>query len=194
MLFFKKAGVSLLKNLEICINFCNRTSNLKQPKYSSKLETSTRSMPLESPAMTMFSQSTRSQMDKLFCSRRYKLLLIKHFNHYNCLLLYSFSISYVMLHNIFSIQGGEKIIFDGELTVDNLKTFIFVESLPAIVEFNQETAQIIFGGQIKSHLLVFLSREAGHFEKYTPELEKPSKDYRGKVSLFTNIYYFFFVH
>jgi len=57
--------------------------------------------------------------------------------------------------------------------------------LPVVVEFNQETAQKIFSGDIKSHLLVFLSKEAGHFEKYVEEIQEPAKKYRGEVLFVT---------
>lgn len=56
-----------------------------------------------------------------------------------------------------------------------------MHSLPLIVEFNQDTAQKIFNGDIKSHLLIFLSKEEGHFEKYIEGIKEPAKKYRGEV-------------
>jgi len=55
--------------------------------------------------------------------------------------------------------------------------------LPPIIEFNQETAQKIFGGQIKSHLLLFLSTKEGHFEKFVDNITPVAKEFRGKVNL-----------
>lgn len=77
------------------------------------------------------------------------------------------------------------VVFEGELDVKNLQHFITVNALPLIVEFNQETAQKIFGGEIKSHLLVFLSKEAGHFEKYVEGIKEPAKGFRGEVLFVT---------
>lgn len=62
-----------------------------------------------------------------------------------------------------------------------MQNFISIHALPLIVEFNQDTAQKIFSGDIKSHLLVFLSKEAGHFEKYVDGIKEPAKKYRGEV-------------
>lgn len=59
--------------------------------------------------------------------------------------------------------------------------------MPLVVEFNQDTAQKIFSGDIKSHLLVFLSKEADHFEKYVEKIQEPAKKYRGEVWKFIYI-------
>ncbi|XP_015178651.1 PREDICTED: protein disulfide-isomerase [Polistes dominula] len=80
-------------------------------------------------------------------------------------------------------EGKNK--YDGELTFENVKNFINIYSLPIIVDFNQDTAQKIFGGSVKSHLLAFLSKEAGHFEKYVDEIKKPAQEFRGKVLFVT---------
>lgn len=49
--------------------------------------------------------------------------------------------------------------FEGEeFSEDALKSWVFVQSMPTIVEFSHETASKIFGGQIKYHLLLFLSK------------------------------------
>ncbi|KAL6265175.1 hypothetical protein P5V15_005260 [Pogonomyrmex californicus] len=78
-----------------------------------------------------------------------------------------------------------KAVFDGELTATAVQNFISVYSLPLVVEFNQDTAQKIFSGDIKSHLLLFLSKEAGHIEKYVEVIQEPAKKYRGEVLFVT---------
>ncbi|XP_012527673.1 protein disulfide-isomerase [Monomorium pharaonis] len=78
-----------------------------------------------------------------------------------------------------------KVVFDGELTTAAVQNFISVYSLPLVVEFNQDTAQKIFSGDIKSHLLVFLSKEAGHFEKYVDGIQEPAKKFRGEILFVT---------
>jgi len=68
-----------------------------------------------------------------------------------------------------------------DITADNLKAFIAKYSLPLIVEFNQDTAQKIFGGEIKSHLLMFLSKKSEDYEKHTEAAKGVAKDQRGKI-------------
>lgn len=83
-----------------------------------------------------------------------------------------------------SFQFDEKIVpFKNELSnVEDVKKFIFVHSLPPVIEFNQETAQKIFGGQIKSHLLLFLSKKEGHFDTLIEDIKPVANDFRGKVN------------
>ncbi|XP_006624866.1 protein disulfide-isomerase [Apis dorsata] len=75
--------------------------------------------------------------------------------------------------------------FNEELDVKKLQNFISVHSLPLVVDFNQDTVQKIFSGDIKSHLLVFLSKEAGHFEEYVDKIKEPAKKFRGEVLFVT---------
>lgn len=76
--------------------------------------------------------------------------------------------------------------YEGEPTEAAIKQFINVQSMPLIVDFNHDTAQKIFGGEIKSHLLFFVSKEAGHFEKHAVPLRELAKQHREKV-LFVSI-------
>jgi len=69
--------------------------------------------------------------------------------------------------------------------VEDVKKFIFIHSLPPVIEFNQETAQKIFGGQIKSHLLLFLSKKEGHFDKYIEDIKPVATQFRGKIVFVT---------
>lgn len=72
--------------------------------------------------------------------------------------------------------------YEGELSLPKLQNFITVQSLPLIVDFNAETSQKIFSGEIKNHLLVFLSKSAGHFDKYVEGIKEPAKNFRGEVN------------
>ncbi|KAK5642342.1 hypothetical protein RI129_008509 [Pyrocoelia pectoralis] len=75
--------------------------------------------------------------------------------------------------------------FEGELTVKNLKKFLSTESLPLLVEFNHETAQKIFGGEIKSHLLLFLSKSNDETAKIEEAARSVAKPFREKVLFVT---------
>jgi protein disulfide-isomerase A1 len=70
---------------------------------------------------------------------------------------------------------------EGEITEKNIKKFVTSQSLPLVVEFNHETAQKIFGGDIKSHLLMFLSQQDGHVDKYIEGAREVAKEFREKV-------------
>ncbi|KAK7590158.1 hypothetical protein V9T40_001771 [Parthenolecanium corni] len=75
--------------------------------------------------------------------------------------------------------------YTGDVSEEALKSFVFLQSLPLVVEFNHETATKIFGGEIKSHFLLFLSKKEGHFDKYLENAQKVAKDYRDKVLFVT---------
>lgn len=57
--------------------------------------------------------------------------------------------------------------------------------MPLIVEFNHESAQKIFGGDIKSHLLMFVSKEAETFEKIADQVKETAKKFRNEVLFVT---------
>lgn len=79
-----------------------------------------------------------------------------------------------------------KVVFEGDATEETVKKFVTSQSLPLVVEFNHDSAQKIFGGEIKSHLLLFLSKEGGNLEKYTEVARNVAKNYRDQV-LFVSI-------
>lgn len=78
-----------------------------------------------------------------------------------------------------------KSVYDGESTEEAIKKFVTVQSMPLIVDFNHDSAQKIFGGDIKSHLLMFISKEAGHIEKYAQPAKDLAKQFRDKVLFVT---------
>ncbi|RZC35834.1 protein disulfide-isomerase [Asbolus verrucosus] len=78
-----------------------------------------------------------------------------------------------------------KVVFEGDATEKNIKKFVAGNSLPLIVEFNHETAQKIFGGDIKSHLLLFLNKGEDHFEKVTEAARSVAKPFKEQVLFVT---------
>jgi protein disulfide-isomerase A1 len=73
-----------------------------------------------------------------------------------------------------------------DLTEEAITKFVKSAALPLIIDFNHETAQKVFGGEIRSHVLLFLSKEAGHYDKYLPTQKLLAPQYKDKV-LFVSI-------
>lgn len=78
-----------------------------------------------------------------------------------------------------------KAAFEGEISEAAVKKFVTTNALPLIVEFNHETAQKIFGGEIKSHLLLFLAKGEEHFDKVVEEARSVAKPFREQVLFVT---------
>lgn len=79
-----------------------------------------------------------------------------------------------------------KAVYDGKFEDADIKKFVNRQAIPLVVDFNHDSAQKIFGGEIKSHLLLFLSKEAGDFEKYAEPAKEIAKAFREKI-LFVSI-------
>ncbi|XP_069161870.1 protein disulfide-isomerase isoform X2 [Procambarus clarkii] len=78
-----------------------------------------------------------------------------------------------------------KNVYEGEVTEAGVTKFVAANSLPLVVDFNHETASKIFGGEIKSHLLVFLSKEAGHYDSHLEACKNAAKGFKGQVLFVT---------
>jgi protein disulfide-isomerase A1 len=96
------------------------------------------------------------------------------------------------LFNELKVTGDEGVIlykkfdegenrFEGQLNEEELRKFIHSNQLALVSEFNQETAQKIFGGDIKVHNLLFASKKAGQYEDLLKEFREAAKSYRGRV-------------
>jgi len=79
-----------------------------------------------------------------------------------------------------------KAVYSGEATLDAVKKFVQTESLPLVVDFNHDTAQKIFGGDIKSHLLLFLSQGAENYETLLGNAKAVASPFRDRI-LFVSI-------
>jgi protein disulfide-isomerase A1 len=94
-------------------------------------------------------------------------------------------------------MGGKKIVlykkFDdgsaayaGDMKAEDLQKFIHAESLPLVSEFNQDSAAKIFGGEIKSHNLMFVDKADESYEKVLAAFKEAAAKYKGKL-LFVHI-------
>lgn len=89
-------------------------------------------------------------------------------------------------HKYYLFQFDEgKSVFEGEASEEAIKNFIQTNALPLLVEFNHETAQKIFGGEIKSHLLLFLSKSDDSFEKISEAARSIAKPFKDRVLFVT---------
>lgn len=71
--------------------------------------------------------------------------------------------------------------FDGELTKENLLAFVKANQLPLVIEFTEQTAPKIFGGDIKSHILMFLPKAASDFQDKMDQFKKAAEGFKGKI-------------
>lgn len=86
---------------------------------------------------------------------------------------------------LFKKFDEEQVAYEGDVSEANLKKFIQSNSLPLLVEFNHETAQKIFGGEIKSHLLLFLNKGDESYEKVAEAARSVAKPFREQVLFVT---------
>ena len=63
-------------------------------------------------------------------------------------------------------------VYEGSIDKPAMMEFIQRYSVPLVVEFNHETAQKIFRGLVKSHLLLFLNKSSDDFEGATAMAKK----------------------
>merc|ERR1712180_246719 len=83
-----------------------------------------------------------------------------------------------------TFDDGRAVLSEG-ITEEAVASFIAGESLPLVVDFNQETAQKIFSGDIKSHLLAFLSAKADSYADDVAMLQGIAKENKGKMLFVT---------
>merc|ERR1712141_88562 len=79
---------------------------------------------------------------------------------------------------IFKKFDDAKVAFKGEFNADNIRTFVRAESIPLVTEFNDESAPKIFGGDVKSHILLFISKTAETFKETIDGFKDVAKQFK----------------
>ncbi|XP_072167834.1 protein disulfide-isomerase 2-like [Diadema setosum] len=74
-----------------------------------------------------------------------------------------------------------KNVFEGELTAASLTSFIGRNSLPLVVEFGDEMAPKIFGGEIKVHNLLFVKKAADNYQTIYDQFLAAAATFKGEV-------------
>lgn len=75
--------------------------------------------------------------------------------------------------------------YTGELKSEEIAAFVKANSLPLVVEFSHTTAQKIFGGEVKSHVLIFVSKSDAKFQGYNEAATKVAKEFKGQILFVT---------
>jgi len=74
-----------------------------------------------------------------------------------------------------------RVAMEGDVTAESLATFVSANRLPSVVEFSDETAPTIFGGDIKSHFLIFSDSSSETNKAVLATFRKVSKGIAGKM-------------
>jgi len=83
-----------------------------------------------------------------------------------------------------TFDDGKAVLTEG-ITEEEVAKFVSAESLPLVVDFNHETAQKIFSGEIKSHFLLFSSAKADDHEDKLTIMREQAKKNKGKMLFVT---------
>merc|ERR1711997_679141 len=83
-----------------------------------------------------------------------------------------------------TFDDGKAVLTEG-ITEEEVAKFVSSESLPLVVDFNHETAQKIFSGEVKSHFLLFSSAKADDHEDKLSIMKDRAKKNKGKMLFVT---------
>lgn len=95
----------------------------------------------------------------------------------------------------YKVEGEAVVLFkkfdDGRadltegITEETVAKFVGSEALPLVVDFNHETAQKIFSGEVKSHLLLFLSATGEGYADQVAMVKSIAKEHKGQMLFVT---------
>nr|CDS29466.1 Viral IAP associated factor [Hymenolepis microstoma] len=71
--------------------------------------------------------------------------------------------------------------YDGKMDVEELTKFIKTEKVPLVTEFTEEAASVVFGSEIKRHIIVFMSKTDDAYKPNMEVLRKIGGEFRGSA-------------
>lgn len=86
---------------------------------------------------------------------------------------------------LFKTFDEGKAVLEGEVTRESVLKFVLSKSLPLVVEFSHETAQKIFGGEIKAHNLLFISKKEANYDSILEGFKSAAREFEGRVLFVT---------
>jgi len=75
--------------------------------------------------------------------------------------------------------------FTGEVTEEAIVSFVSGNAVPLVADFNQETAQKVFSGEVKSIMLLFVSASAEDYSAKVEIARAIAKDFKGEMRFIT---------
>ena len=82
---------------------------------------------------------------------------------------------------LFKDFDERRAVYEGAIGKEALQEFIARYALPLVIEFNHETAQKIFRGLVKSHILYFMSKKSDDYNKNYKLIHSLAGNYKHKV-------------
>lgn len=67
------------------------------------------------------------------------------------------------------------------MTVEDLAAFIKTEMIPLVVEFNDQTAAVVFGSDVKRHIIAFTSKSDDSYSGHMDVLKEVGIEFRGRA-------------
>ena len=86
---------------------------------------------------------------------------------------------------LFKNFDDRRAVYEGAIAKDNLLEFIQRYAVPLVIEFNHDSAQKIFRGLVKSHLLIFVSYKSEEYESVVKIAKTLAEHYRNKIMFVT---------
>jgi len=86
---------------------------------------------------------------------------------------------------LFKNFDDRRAVYEGAIAKENLLEFIQRYAVPLVIEFNHDSAQKIFRGLVKSHLLIFVSYQSEEYEAVVKVAKKLAEEYRNKIMFVT---------
>uniref|UniRef100_A0A8C4X1P3 Protein disulfide-isomerase n=1 Tax=Eptatretus burgeri TaxID=7764 RepID=A0A8C4X1P3_EPTBU len=72
-------------------------------------------------------------------------------------------------------------VYSGPMQRDELQNFVRANELPLVIEFTEQSAPKVFGGSIKNHILLFVSKSSIEFQERLDQFKAAATDYKGKI-------------